>query len=316
MTTIVEKPKTEIVKKVQDAAMDMLTKVTRDRYHRYTDADGRFLAGASSVSGVKPQSEVGFLAPWGGKEAVKALGYYDRIKDHDHEPDIANAATIWNKIKELKDVGEYLKLLANAKGGAKRKSETAIDIGKEGHAWLEQYVKSRIRGEEVPSLDKWEAHPFIHNAFIEFAEWERENIKQWILSEALVFRLDNPLASEWESPDHLKGYAGQLDALAETKKGLTVIDFKFSSRISVDYFLQTAGYAAAFWPYDLSVKNRAILRFPKTEHRQEWNTKERIYENVRDEFEIAEGNPERIDWDFATFLHQREVLRWFNQVSK
>jgi hypothetical protein len=91
--------------------------------------------GVSSVSSIIPKD---WLAAWGAKEAVKALGYSDY-------PDTKLAEEVWQQIKECKDVKEYVKILHNAKGASTRKSKTAMLDGKLGHKWLEQLVQARIK---------------------------------------------------------------------------------------------------------------------------------------------------------------------------
>lgn len=304
-----------IKKQIQNAALDMMEKIKLDRWHRYIDTDGRFLAGGSTIAGVVPKKEVGFLAPWGGKEAVKALGFYDILEGEDHIEDIEFAQEQLDKIKKG-DVQDFLKILKEAKGGSKRKSEEAMDVGKEGHKWLENYVKAKIRGTELPEIKYWNGHPWIKKSIEDFIEWEKENIVEWYLSEALVCRLDNPLASKWDTPKELKGYAGTLDALALTEDGLAIIDFKFSARISVEYFLQTAGYNRTFAPYDIEIPHRVIIRLPKEEFAKEYNEKTYTYKKVKDNLQVVWGDPKLLDWDFETFLHQREILRWFNYSNK
>ena len=299
---------------IQKAALDMMNKVKIDRYHRYTDVDGKFLAGGSTIAGVMPKSETQFLAPWGGKEAVKALGYYDEIENEDHAVDIKRAEEILEIIKGC-DVKTYLNLLKESKGGAKKKGAKALNIGKTAHEWLERYVKAKIRGTDLPDLKEWDEYPFIQNSFKEFFKWEAAEVKEWYLSEARVCRLDNPLATQWDTPTELKGYAGTLDALALTNRGLTLIDFKFAGRISPEYFIQAALYGKTFEPYKIDVPERAIIRFPKEEFLLEWDKDIHKYKKVKNEFEVQWGNPKLLDWDFHTGLHQREIIRYFNAIK-
>lgn len=155
-------------------------------------------------------------------------------------------------------------------------------------------------------LKKYE-YPIIPSGMLErpikqFLEWEKENVKSWIVSEAIV-----------AYPE--KGYAGTLDGMAIMKLGrVALIDFKFASHISEDYYLQTAGYQACFEPYGIKIDDRIIIRLPKTIEREEWNDKEFKYEmkpnNI--EVEIVENEYE---FDRDAFFHALPLKKWVNAME-
>jgi hypothetical protein len=275
---------------IQKAVVDMMKKVKFiEDNHRYEDLNGNWLQGVSTVSSIVPKE---WLSAWGAKEAVKALGYSD------YEDDTELAEEILCKIKNCKSVKEYIGILKDAKGASRRKSKLALVDGKEGHEWLEKYVKAKIRKTKLPKLpDGNLERPISH-----FLEWEKENVDYWILSEARV-----------AYPE--KGYAGTLDGMAVLKNGkLAIIDFKFASHISEDYYLQTAGYAATFEPYGIKVDERVIIRLPKTLYREEWDKKEHKYKKVENniEVEIVKTNYEE---DKNVFFHCLPLKQWINKME-
>ena len=112
-----------------------------------------------------------------------------------------------------------------------------------------------------------------------------------------------------------KGYAGTLDGMALLKNGrLALIDFKFASHISEDFYLQTAGYAATFEPYGIKIDDRIIIRLPKTLLKEEWDKENKKYKMVENniEVEIVKTNYE-LDRD--TFFHCLPVKKWINFVK-
>ena len=282
----------ELVKHIQDVILDMMKRVKFfENGHTYQDQKtGDWLQGVSTVSSIIPKD---WLSAWGAKEAVKFLGYSD------YDDDTERAKEVMKQIVELKTPEEFIAMLKEAKGASGRKSKTALVDGKAGHAWLEEYVLAKIRNTALPETPTGT----LERPIAQFMEWEKENVDYWILSEARV-----------AYPE--KGYAGTLDALAMMKNGrLALIDFKFASHISEDYYLQTAGYQATFEMYDIKIDDRIIIRLPKTLIKEEWNEKEHKYEMVDNnlEVEIVKTNYE-LDRD--TFFHCLKIKKWINQFKK
>jgi hypothetical protein len=278
------------IKKIHDAVLDMMSKVRfiddKNQHHYEEIKTGLRLQGVSTVSSIIPKD---WLSAWGAKEAVKALGYSD------YEGDTALAKEIMEKIIALETPEEFIAMLKEAKGASGRKSKTALVDGKAGHSWLETYVKAKIRGTELPEVPTGTLERPIN----QFLEWEKENIKQWVLSEARV-----------AYPE--KGYAGTLDAMSITRADkLAVVDFKFASHISEDYYLQTAGYAATFEPYGIKIDERIIIRLPKTLTIEEYDQVEHKYKMIENNIEVLTV-PTSYELDRDTFYHCLPVKSWIN----
>jgi len=241
---------------------------------------GEMLTGVSTVLGVRSKQ---YLIPWAAKEAVKALGYYDK-KVYDKgkyfqvsEQEITDGAKrlseILSKIKSLDDEG-YYKLLDESKGDHSKKSTDATDIGHEVHDAIEQYIK---KGKLSTGLSAQ-----AQKGFEQFVKWEQARKPQWLASELIVC-----------SQKHKT--AGTMDALAIIDGNLEVVDFKTNNQISEDAFLQTAAYQMMLTEMDnsIEVKGRRIIRVPKDGA------------SVQD-FVV----PTPYEFDRDTFLHLREVHRW------
>ena len=281
----------DLITKIREAAIDMLKKVEfEEDGHTYKRvSDGKWLQGVSEVSSIIPKD---WLSAWGAKEAVKFLGYSDYPEDTERAEDI---------LKLIKDIDllHYQSLLKDAKGASFRKSKEALIDGKRGHEWLETYVKAKIREQELPIIPE----DNLKRPCEQFVEWAEKEIDYWILSEARV-----------AYPD--KEYAGTLDALAMMKSGkLAIVDFKFASHISEDYYLQTAGYQHTFDPYEIPIEQRIIVRLPKTLEKDEWDKKERKYKKVPNNIEIKIVDTP-YDFDRDTFLHMLPVKKWINYLTK
>lgn len=284
---------TERIAKIHEAILDMMRLVKyveKGRSHYYLIAEtGQPLQGVSTVSSIIPKD---WLSAWGAKEAVKALGYSD------YEGDIALASEMLEKIKAIESPEKFIALLKDAKGASRRKSKEALVDGTAGHAWLEKWVKAKIRGDVLPEVPQ----DNLKRPIEQFLAWEAENVEQWVLSEARVCHIE-------------MRYAGTLDAMAIMKDGsLAVIDFKFASHISPDYYLQTAGYAAPFEKYDIKIDDRIIIRLPKTLEREEWDKVNHKYFKVENNLEVVTVGTSYIH-DRDTFFHCLPVKSWINTVT-
>ena len=288
--------------KIRNAVLDMASKISIDDNHNYTRvSDGKWLAGVTSVSGLVPKE---WLAAWGAKEAVKALGYSD------FDGDTEEAERILREIRALKDdkvdgkvtktkVEKYIELLKEAKGAAFRKNKEAKLDGTRGHEWIENYVKAKMRFEKLPEYpdDKLE------RPLKQFVEWSDNNVDYYIVSEAKISDVD-------------VGYAGTLDMVAKMKDmSLAILDAKFASHISPDYSLQTAGYAAAFEKYGIKFDKRIIIRLPKTLEKDEWDKETRKYTKVENTIEVKEIDTP-YEFDKSTFYQALPVKKWINYVEK
>ena len=279
---------TDIQKKVTEAVEDMQKKVSRDSKHIYIDREtGIRLQGVSTVSSIVPKE---WLAAWGAKEAVKALGYTDY-------EDLTVATEMLQKIKNCTTSFQYIKILKEAKGAHARRSKQAMLDGKLGHEWLEDASKARISGQAITPIPSGT----LERPLTKVITWEQENIDYDICAESFVCNL-------------ARNYAGQLDKVCMLKTGeLALIDYKFANHFSEEYQLQTAGYAACFEPYGIKIDKRIIIRLPKTLEKEEWNEKEHKYYMVPNDIEIKviQSNYE---FDRDAFYAALVVKAWINRV--
>ena len=137
----------------------------------------------------------------------------------------------------------------------------------------------------------------------QFLSWYYENVDYPILSEAIV-----------AYPE--KKYCGTLDNVSMLKNGnLAILDYKFASHISEDYFLQTAGYQATFEPYGIKIDNRIIIRLPKSLEREEYDEKTHKYKMVANDLEVKVLNGS-YENDRDVFFACLPVKRWCNTFIK
>ena len=109
----------------------------------------------------------------------------------------------------------------------KATQDAAMGIGSEAHEIIDHYLKATLT-----DVHLHEKKPEVLQAFDNFKEWATTKDFRIVDSEVLCY-----------SPKHL--YAGTLDALAYIDGKLCIADWKTSSGIWGEYWLQTEAYAAA-----------------------------------------------------------------------
>ena len=130
----------------------------------------------------------------------------------------------------------------------KKKSVGAINIGRAVHEWCEQAILWKLGEAEIPSMP---ADEQAVNAINAFRDWVKQNEVEWLAAEQRVY-----------SRTHK--YAGTVDAVARVNGEFTVIDFKTSTRIYEEYYLQVAAYSKCVEDiYGEPVDAAYILRFDK-----------------------------------------------------
>jgi hypothetical protein len=130
----------------------------------------------------------------------------------------------------------------------KKKSVGAINIGRAVHEWCEQAILWKLGEAEIPSMPTDEQAV---NAINAFRDWVKQNEVEWLAAEQRVY-----------SRTHK--YAGTVDAVARVNGEFMVIDFKTSTRIYEEYYLQVAAYSKCVEDiYGEPVDAAYILRFDK-----------------------------------------------------
>ncbi len=302
---------------INNAVEDMASKVKmvkRGRGHSYVGQvapiEGKLIAGVTSVtkslSGFTPD----IAAMYGAKQMSLAMGDYEVYEGE--EPDESFAEETLQEIKAIENVKDYVKFIRNAKKRHKEHSQKALDVGKAGHEIVEAYVNRRIAGKSVKGYIGQE---FIDKALKEFYEWA--DAQTFFLSEALVcmtepYETRTKINGGWKTQHLHTEYAGTLDILVGVEDRLAVLDIKFAERIGREYGVQTSAYAKPFSKYGIEVKDRIIIRVPKTEYLKEYIGKG-MYKRVENKLEIQHLPEADMEHDFNVFLHEREVFRWKNK---
>lgn len=151
-----------------------------------------------------------------------------------------------------KNIGKTLnqEMIEIGKSQWGKQSEEAKDFGKQIHALISQWIKTRKM--EISEIKE------VKNGFTAFLEFQSKQKVKWLDSERLVF----------SKKYH---YPGTTDALGMIGKDLVLFDFKSSKPSSIspdgiypEYSIQAAGYELA-WEEEMKKKidYRMIIAFNK-----------------------------------------------------
>lgn len=120
-------------------------------------------------------------------------------------------------------------IIAEAKKAHTKKMEKEATSGSLVHEWAEAYILNQIEKKPKPEMPK---DPRVLNGVIAFLKWVDEHGIKFLASELLLY------SKKYK-------YAGLMDAKALIDKKLCAIDFKTSSGIYPEFFMQVAAYRGA-----------------------------------------------------------------------
>lgn len=175
---------------------------------------------------------------------------------------------VWNKLTEPSDpAGKYFALdfhagyteeqkqeiFKEAQAADKKSSQEAADVGTIVHdlAYLTELGETQKVEALQEQIQPLPAKDKILNGFNKFKAWKGQNKDELVASESLV-----------ASPSHL--FCGKFDRLAKRNGKLVLSDFKTSSSIYLDQYIQLAAYGIACREWlGLNVEGLEVLRFGK-----------------------------------------------------
>ncbi len=165
---------------------------------------------------------------FGTKGVTTVIGIVDKPELLQWSANMANQT--W--IEGLKGQVTYDELLISrlskeAPNAWRTRRDTAGDLGTLIHAWIEEYINSKIHNLPLPPSP---INPIIQSSVLKFIQWETDNVTRFIESEKKVYSLRHNVA-------------GIVDFLYINKSGnLCIGDIKTSKGIYKTFSLQLSGY--------------------------------------------------------------------------
>lgn len=190
------------------------------------------------------------------------------------------------------DAADFEALVLEAKSAHKERLDEAAEVGKRAHDWIERW----IRGERNPDHED----PRVASCCRAALDWMRRHNVRWIHTEHKVYSREF-------------GYAGTMDGLALCDScdnklccpvaftdRLSLVDWKSSNQLNLEYLLQTAAYVHAYMEeFNCRILDRWIVRMGKED----------------DAFETWHCEEIDQDRDFEAFVCCLELTRTMNDVK-
>lgn len=177
---------------------------------------------------------------------------------------------------------EFNEIALKAKGAHREILDDASNVGHKAHKWLELYVQALMLKnllEQERLLATKPDDPRATNCVNRALEWQIAHNVRYQKTEQRVY-----------SKEHK--YAGTLDGLALVdscdnpkccpvafKDRLSLIDYKTSNALYIEYLFQTAAYCKAYMEeYNVNIEDRWVLRLGKEEGDFEpWHVTQETY---------------------------------------
>lgn len=150
-------------------------------------------------------------------------------------------------------LADFEKLVMEGKSAHKEKLEEAATVGHTAHDWIERYIKSVLAVDDARKFEllaKFPSDERASNCCIAALEWMKDHNVRWISTERKIY-------------SRKYKYAGTMDGIALVDScsnpgckvccdvepftdHLTVVDWKSSNYLYLEYLYQTAAYTQAF----------------------------------------------------------------------
>ena len=164
-------------------------------------------------------------------------------------------------------IGDLDQIIAESKKADEENLDAASDTGHSAHDWIEQYIKSVLKNDQERKhelLAKFPKDERAASCCIAAVTWMAEHNVRWIHTERKCY-------------SRKYRYAGTMDGLARIdscsdpnccrepfKDRLSIVDWKTSNHLYIEYLFQTAAYQQAYEEETgESVEDRWVIRLGK-----------------------------------------------------
>ncbi len=287
-----------------------------DSLHQYTiTEDGeRFVV--PSATGVGSVIEKPALVPWAAKCVVDFIrnNVYTITEGNTDSDSYHFASVIFANIRTKE---EWEQFLQDAKKNFRSISETALDVGKLAHSWLEEYVKAMIAGEEYNA--PLPANEAACNAIHAALDWQAAHNFRPIAAEQQVYSRELNVAGTFDWTAIIDSCDNKDCCKFQFKDAYALGDYKSSKAIYDEYRIQTAFYKYALdemAAYEFYLANE-INKFRSDERAKKVELRV-ILRLGKDDgtFEaLVLGNYTDYELDVSAFIGALCVWSWMSQIK-
>lgn len=164
-------------------------------------------------------------------------------------------------------VEELDSILAASKKADREVLEDAGEVGHVAHDWVEQLVKSILSGDETRRMElivKLPEDERAANACIAAVEWMIAHNVRWIATEQKVFSREDLFAGTMDGLALVSSCDDETCCAKPFADRLSIVDWKTSNYLYIEYLLQTAAYwKAKVEESGEAIEDRWIIRLGK-----------------------------------------------------
>lgn len=196
------------------------------------------------------------LIPWAAKATVEKLLAIIPTMVMDEE--------VWIRPISLAD---FTKLCMEAKSAHKDKLEDAGDVGKQAHSFIESYIKALMADDHVTIqglMTQMCKDPRATNAVLAALAWMKIHNVRWKKTESKVYSKKYKCSGTMDGLALVDSCDDPLCCQVPFKDRLSVIDWKTSNYLFVEFLFQTAAYQSFYEEeYGDKIVDRWVLRLGK-----------------------------------------------------
>ena len=164
-------------------------------------------------------------------------------------------------------IGTLDEIIKEAKRADEEEKDAACDTGHDAHEWIEQYVKATLRHDEARReelLAKFPQDERAANCCIGMLTWSANHNVRWISTERPVYSRKHKCVGTMDGLALVDGCDDRLCCSSSFKDRLSVIDWKTSNALYIEYLFQTACYQSNYEEETgETIEDRWVIRLGK-----------------------------------------------------
>lgn len=163
---------------------------------------------------------------------------------------------------------QFTKVALDAKTAHSDKLEDAGNVGHIAHEWLEQYIKAILANDTASQqgyLNIMTKDPRANSCVIAALDWMKSHNVRWIATERKCYSKKHKCGGTMDGKALVDSCSDPTCCPVPFKDRLSLIDWKSSNYLYIDFLFQTAAYEAfdeEEFP-DVQIEDRWILRLGK-----------------------------------------------------
>jgi len=220
------------------------------------------LLNVSTVSHIVDRSVA--LIPWAAKVAIEKLLRTIPVQIISTGPEDLSPVIV----VPMMSLAEFTQIALQAKTAHKDKLEDAGDVGHEAHAWIENYIKARLRSAqgEIDTLlkDRCKDERATRCTTAMLA-WELAHNVRWIATEKKCYSREHECSGTLDGVALVDSCSDPTCCTTSFRDHKSLIDWKTSNYLYIEFLFQTAAYMGfQFEEFpDIGIVDRWVIRLGK-----------------------------------------------------